>query len=200
MSPSSHVALSPSLSLCSPSKRTSTSVSLFYQINVFSPSFSKHRSFLSFSHSSLSVFSLSVFSPLAKRSVLLNMTSGSLEAFGGEVSRADLETSDLVFCVSDLQFSNQKLQQEVRKLKQSVETMEDHNQKLAEENEELKSQARLGQQLAQKEKMLKDEVEEMKMSLSCTEEGRARASAQCKHMVYIYTHTISTVMLFNHRH
>ncbi|XP_031687721.1 lymphoid-restricted membrane protein isoform X10 [Oncorhynchus kisutch] len=117
-----------------------------------------------------------------KRSVLLNMTSGSLEAFGGEVSRADLETSDLVFCVSDLQFSNQKLQQEVRKLKQSMETMEDHNQKLAEENEELKSQARLGQQLAQKEKMLKDEVEEMKMSLSCTEEGRARASAQCKHM------------------
>ncbi|XP_038851260.1 inositol 1,4,5-triphosphate receptor associated 2-like [Salvelinus namaycush] len=118
----------------------------------------------------------------AKRSVLLNMTSGSLEAFGGEVSRADLETSDLVFCVSDLQFSNQKLQQEVRKLKQSMETMEDHNQKLAEENEELKSHARLGQQLAQKEKMLKDEVEEMKMSLSCTEEGRARASAQSKHM------------------
>ncbi|XP_064877770.1 inositol 1,4,5-triphosphate receptor associated 2-like isoform X3 [Oncorhynchus nerka] len=118
----------------------------------------------------------------AKRSVLLNMTSGSLEAFGGEVSRADLETSDLVFCVSDLQFSNQKLQQEVRKLKQSVETMEEHNQKLAEENEELKSQARLGQQLAQKEKMLKDEVEEMKISLNYTEEGRARASAQCKHM------------------
>ncbi|XP_055761354.1 inositol 1,4,5-triphosphate receptor associated 2-like isoform X2 [Salvelinus fontinalis] len=118
----------------------------------------------------------------AKRSVLLNMTSGSLEAFGGEVSRAELETSDLVFCVTDLQFSNQKLQEEVRKLKQNVETMEDHNQKLAEENEELKSQARLGQQLAQKEKMLKDEVEEMKMSLSCTEEGRARASARTKHM------------------
>ncbi|XP_041710028.1 inositol 1,4,5-triphosphate receptor associated 2 [Coregonus clupeaformis] len=118
----------------------------------------------------------------AKRSVLLNMTSGSLEAFGGEVSRADLETSDLVFCVADLQFNNQKLQEEVRKLKQSVETMEDQNQKLAEENEELKSQARLGQQLVQKEKMLKEEVEEMKMSLSCTEEGRARASAQSKHM------------------
>ena len=48
-----------------------------------------------------------------------------------------------------------------------------------------------GQQLAQKEKMLKDEVEEMKMSLSCTEEGRARASAQTKHMVYTLTHTTS---------
>lgn len=27
---------------------------------------------------------------LAKRSLLLNMTSGSLEAFGGEISRAEL--------------------------------------------------------------------------------------------------------------
>lgn len=39
------------------------------------------------------------------------------------------------------------------------------------------------QQLAQKEKMLKDEVEEMKATLSCTEEGRARASAHSKHVV-----------------
>ncbi|XP_010885162.1 lymphoid-restricted membrane protein isoform X2 [Esox lucius] len=118
----------------------------------------------------------------AKRSVLLNMTSGSLEAFGGEVSRADLETSDLVYCVADLQFSNQKLQEEVRKLKQTVETLDENNQKLAEENTELKSQARISQQLAQKEKMLKEEVDEMKMTLSCTEEGRARASAQNKQM------------------
>uniref|UniRef100_A0A3P9ADY1 Lymphoid-restricted membrane protein n=1 Tax=Esox lucius TaxID=8010 RepID=A0A3P9ADY1_ESOLU len=119
----------------------------------------------------------------AKRSVLLNMTSGSLEAFGGEVSRADLETSDLVYCVADLQFSNQKLQEEVRKLKQTVETLDENNQKLAEENTELKSQARISQQLAQKEKMLKEEVDEMKMTLSCTEEGRARASAQNKQMI-----------------
>lgn len=39
------------------------------------------------------------------------------------------------------------------------------------------------QQLAQKEKMLKEEVEEMKATLSCTEEGRARASAHSKHVV-----------------
>ena len=38
-------------------------------------------------------------------------------------------------------------------------------------------------QLAQKEKMLKEEVEEMKATLSCTEEGRARASAHSKHVV-----------------
>uniref|UniRef100_A0A673ICF7 Lymphoid-restricted membrane protein-like n=1 Tax=Sinocyclocheilus rhinocerous TaxID=307959 RepID=A0A673ICF7_9TELE len=119
---------------------------------------------------------------LARRSALLNMTSGSLEAFGGEASRADLETSDLVFCVADLQLNNLKLQEEVRKLKQAVENMEDTNQKLIEENEELKAQAKMGQQLLQKEKMLKEEVEEMKLSLTSSEEGRAQASAQRKQM------------------
>lgn len=118
----------------------------------------------------------------AKRSMLLNMTSGSLEAFGGEASRAEFETSELVYCVADLQMSNQKLQEEVRKLKQVVEGMEESNQKLAEENEELHNQARVNQQLAQKEKMLKEEVEEMKATLNCTEEGRARASAHSKHV------------------
>uniref|UniRef100_A0A8C4I9T8 Lymphoid-restricted membrane protein n=1 Tax=Dicentrarchus labrax TaxID=13489 RepID=A0A8C4I9T8_DICLA len=119
---------------------------------------------------------------LAKRSMLLNMTSGSLEAFGGEASRAEFETSELVYCVADLQMSNQKLQEEVKKLKQVVEGMEDSNQKLAEENEDLRNQTRVNQQLAQKEKMLKDEVEEMKATLSCTEEGRARASAHSKYV------------------
>uniref|UniRef100_A0A673K0G4 Lymphoid-restricted membrane protein-like n=1 Tax=Sinocyclocheilus rhinocerous TaxID=307959 RepID=A0A673K0G4_9TELE len=121
----------------------------------------------------------------ARRSALLNMTSGSLEAFGGEASRADLETSDLVFCVADLQLNNQKLQEEVRKLKQAVESMEDTNQKLIEENEEIKAQAKIGQQLLQKEKLLKEEVEEMKLSLTSSEESRAQASAQRKQMCII---------------
>ncbi|XP_072311108.1 inositol 1,4,5-triphosphate receptor associated 2 [Eucyclogobius newberryi] len=118
----------------------------------------------------------------ARRSMLLNMTCGSLEAFGGEVSRAEFETSELVYCVTDLQMNNQKLEDEVKKLKQVVESMEDTNQKLVEENEELKNQAKTNQLLAQKEKMLKDEVEEIKATLSNTEEGRARASAHSKNM------------------
>ncbi|XP_055009206.1 inositol 1,4,5-triphosphate receptor associated 2 isoform X2 [Boleophthalmus pectinirostris] len=118
----------------------------------------------------------------ARRSMLLNMTSGSLEAFGGEVSRVEFETSELMYCVTDLQLNNQKLQDEVKKLKQVVESMEDTNQKLVEESEGLRNQAKTNQQLAQKEKMLKDEVEEMKATLSNTEEGRARASAHSKHM------------------
>uniref|UniRef100_A0A1A8FBE0 Lymphoid-restricted membrane protein n=1 Tax=Nothobranchius korthausae TaxID=1143690 RepID=A0A1A8FBE0_9TELE len=116
------------------------------------------------------------------RSMLLNMTSGSLEAFGGEASRPEFETSELVYCVTDLQMSNQKLREEVKKLKQVLESTEEGNQKLAEENEQLHTQARVNQLLAQKEKMLKEEVEEMKATLTCTEEVRARASAQSKHM------------------
>ncbi|KAL2103070.1 hypothetical protein ACEWY4_002238 [Coilia grayii] len=118
----------------------------------------------------------------ARRSALLNMTSGSLEAIGGETSRNDLETSDLIYCVADLQCTNQKLQEEMRKLKQAMEMMDDANQRLVEENEDLKAQAKAGQQLLQKEKMLKEEVEEMKLTLSSSEEGRARASAQTKQM------------------
>uniref|UniRef100_A0A1A8DXN2 Lymphoid-restricted membrane protein n=1 Tax=Nothobranchius kadleci TaxID=1051664 RepID=A0A1A8DXN2_NOTKA len=92
------------------------------------------------------------------RSMLLNMTSGSLEAFGGEASRPEIETSELVYCVTDLQMSNQKLREEVKKLKQVVESMEEGNQKLAEENEQLRTRARVNQLLAQKEKMLKEEI------------------------------------------
>lgn len=40
-----------------------------------------------------------------------------------------------------------------------------------------------GQQLLQKERMLKEEVEEMKLTLSSWEENGARASAQRKQMV-----------------
>uniref|UniRef100_A0A3Q2XCT4 Lymphoid-restricted membrane protein n=1 Tax=Hippocampus comes TaxID=109280 RepID=A0A3Q2XCT4_HIPCM len=115
-----------------------------------------------------------------RRSMLLNMTSGSLEGFGGDASRAE-ETSELVYCLADVQMNNQKLQEEVRKLKQAVEGMEESNQKLADENEELRNQTR-HQQLIHKEKMLHNEVEEMKATLSCTEEGRARASARSKHV------------------
>ncbi|MBN3317509.1 LRMP protein, partial [Atractosteus spatula] len=118
----------------------------------------------------------------ARKSFAMNMTVGSLEAFGGEVSRGDLETSDLVYCVADLQFNNQKLQDEVRKLKLAVDTMEETNNKLMEENEDLKTQAKSGQQSAMKEKLLKEELEEMKVTLNNMEENRARSAAQNKQM------------------
>lgn len=41
-------------------------------------------------HADIGSFDVIRVCVLAKRSVLLNMTSGSLEAFGGDVSRAEL--------------------------------------------------------------------------------------------------------------
>ncbi|XP_041109849.1 inositol 1,4,5-triphosphate receptor associated 2 [Polyodon spathula] len=117
-----------------------------------------------------------------RRSALLNVTVGSLEAFGGEVSRGDLETSDLVYCVADLQFNNQKLHNEMRKLKLAVEVMEEANNKLLEEKEVFRAQAKSGQQSAIKVKVLQEELEEMKVNLNSAEENRVRIVAQNKQM------------------
>ncbi|MGH0147562.1 UNVERIFIED_CONTAM: hypothetical protein FKN15_076843 [Acipenser sinensis] len=117
-----------------------------------------------------------------RRSALLNVTVGSLEAFGGEVSRGDLETSDLVYCVADLQFNNQKLHNEMRKLKLAVEVMEEANNKLLEEKEDFRAQAKSGQQSDVKVKVLQEELEEMKVNLNSVEENRVRMVAQNKQM------------------
>uniref|UniRef100_A0A8C4RXL8 Lymphoid-restricted membrane protein-like n=1 Tax=Erpetoichthys calabaricus TaxID=27687 RepID=A0A8C4RXL8_ERPCA len=118
----------------------------------------------------------------AARSVPLNVTIGSLEAFGGEVSRGDLETSDLVYCVADLQFNNQKLLDEMRKMKHAVETTEEANHKLVEEIEKLRAYARSGQQAVTKMKELKEELEELKVNLSQAEENRVKSAARSKQL------------------
>ncbi|XP_039617504.1 inositol 1,4,5-triphosphate receptor associated 2 isoform X3 [Polypterus senegalus] len=118
----------------------------------------------------------------AARSVPLNVTIGSLEAFGGEVSRGDLETSDLVYCVADLQFNNQKLLDEMRKMKHAVETTEEANHKLVEEIEKLRAHARSGQQAVTKMKELKEELEELKVNLSQAEENRVKSAARSKQL------------------
>ncbi|XP_058842137.1 inositol 1,4,5-triphosphate receptor associated 2 isoform X1 [Acipenser ruthenus] len=122
-----------------------------------------------------------------RRSALLNVTVGSLEAFGGEVSRGDFlhgnrETSDLVYCVADLQFNNQKLLDQMRKLKLAVEVMEETNNKLLEEKEDFRAQAKSGQQSDMKVKVLQEELEEMKVNLNSVEENRVRMVAQNKQM------------------
>ncbi|KAM8973922.1 inositol 1,4,5-triphosphate receptor associated 2 [Pelodytes ibericus] len=112
----------------------------------------------------------------------LNITSGSLEAFGGDISRGDLETSDLITCVADLQYNNQKLQDQQHKLKTTIEALEETNHRLLEENEELHSQWRSAQQSVTKARILKDELEEMKISLSSSEEKKAQMVSQNKQL------------------
>ncbi|CAM2097632.1 unnamed protein product [Caretta caretta] len=112
----------------------------------------------------------------------INITSGSLEALGGDVSKGDLETSDLIICVADLQFKNQKLQEENSKLKMAVEALEETNNRLMEDNEDLNNQAKSVQQSVMRAKSLKEELEEMKMSLNISEEKRHNIVTQHKQL------------------
>ncbi|XP_043394539.1 inositol 1,4,5-triphosphate receptor associated 2 isoform X6 [Chelonia mydas] len=112
----------------------------------------------------------------------INITSGSLEALGGDVSKGDLETSDLITCVADLQFKNQKLQEENSKLKMAVEALEETNNRLMEDNEDLNNQVKSAQQSVMRAKSLKEELEEMKISLNISEEKRRNIVTQHKQL------------------
>ncbi|XP_026534058.1 lymphoid-restricted membrane protein [Notechis scutatus] len=112
----------------------------------------------------------------------LNITSGSLEALGGDISRGDLETSDLITCVADLQFNNQKLQEENDQLKLALDTMDETNNRLMEDSGELRNQIKSFQQSASQVKTLKEELEEVKNILGTSEEKKQLMAIQNKQL------------------
>ncbi|NXC15687.1 LRMP protein, partial [Corythaeola cristata] len=111
-------------------------------------------------------------SEVKKTHARMNVTSGSLEAFGGDVSKGDMETSDLITCVADLQYNNQKLQEENSELKLTLEAVDETNNKLLADNEDLRQQIKSIQHSVLKAKMLEEELEEAKNNLSLSEEKR----------------------------
>ncbi|NXM13700.1 LRMP protein, partial [Ploceus nigricollis] len=104
--------------------------------------------------------------------VQMNVTSGSLEAFGGDVSKGDMETSDLITCVADLQYNNQKLQEENNKLKLTLEALDETNSKLLADNEHLCQQLKSIQHSVLRAKSLEEELEETRNNLNVSEEKR----------------------------
>ncbi|NXG60449.1 LRMP protein, partial [Hemiprocne comata] len=112
----------------------------------------------------------------------MNVTSGSLEAFGGDVSRGDMETSDLIICVADLQYNNQKLQEENNKLKLTLEAVDETNNKLLADNEVLHQQIKSIQHSVLKAKSLEEELEEAKNNLNLSEEKRQQILCQNKQL------------------
>ncbi|NXU79684.1 LRMP protein, partial [Oreotrochilus melanogaster] len=112
----------------------------------------------------------------------MNVTSGSLEAFGGDVSRGDMETSDLIICVADLQYNNQKLQEENNKLKLTLEAVDETNNKLVADNEVLRQQIKSIQHSVLKAKSLEEELEETKTNLNLSEEKRQEILCQNKQL------------------
>ncbi|XP_061215978.1 inositol 1,4,5-triphosphate receptor associated 2 isoform X4 [Neopsephotus bourkii] len=117
-----------------------------------------------------------------KTTVRMNVTSGSLEAFGGDVSRGDMETSDLIICVADLQYNNQKLQEENSKLKLTLEAVDETNNKLLADNEDLRQQIKSIQHSVLKAKSLEEELEEAKSNLNLLEEKRQQILCQNKQL------------------
>ncbi|KAJ6666234.1 hypothetical protein lerEdw1_000506 [Lerista edwardsae] len=119
----------------------------------------------------------------AKRTpVRMNVTYGSMEAIGGDVSRGDLETSDLITCVADLQFNNQKLHEENSQLKLALDALEEANNRLLENIEELRNQIKSFQQSMNGMRNLKEELEEAKSSLHSSEEIKMKILAQKKQL------------------
>ncbi|XP_062348474.1 inositol 1,4,5-triphosphate receptor associated 2 [Cinclus cinclus] len=117
-----------------------------------------------------------------KTRVRMNVTSGSLEAFGGDVSKGDMETSDLITCVADLQYNNQKLQEENNKLKLTLEAVDETNSKLLADNEHLRQQLKSVQHSVLKAKSLEEELEEARNSMNVSEEKREQILWQNKQL------------------
>ncbi|NXG20923.1 LRMP protein, partial [Grallaria varia] len=121
--------------------------------------------------------------PEAKKTpVWMNVTSGSLEAFGGDVSKGDMEVSDLIICVADLQYNNQKLQEENTKLKLTLEAADETSNKLLVDNEHLRQQVKSIQHSVLKARTLEEELEEARNSLNLSEEKREQVVWQNKQL------------------
>ncbi|XP_028913166.1 inositol 1,4,5-triphosphate receptor associated 2 isoform X3 [Ornithorhynchus anatinus] len=115
-----------------------------------------------------------------------NATVRSFEALGGDPSKCDLETSDLITCVADLQFNKQKLQEENGKFKLALEAMEEANHKLGEDCEQLRNQMKSffssAQQSLTRTKLLKEELEELKTDMNVAEQQKTKIVAQNKQL------------------
>ncbi|XP_069347577.1 inositol 1,4,5-triphosphate receptor associated 2 [Eulemur rufifrons] len=109
-------------------------------------------------------------------------TSESFEALGGDTSRGVLEVSDLVTYVADLHFNKQKLEEENNKLKLALETLEETNSQLSEDCAELRLQIKSAHQAIMRTNLLKEELEELKLSVNASEEQKAVTVAQNKQL------------------
>ncbi|NXK98003.1 LRMP protein, partial [Formicarius rufipectus] len=109
----------------------------------------------------------------AKRThIWMNVTSGSLEASSGDMSKGDMEICDLITRVADLQYNNQKLQEENNKLKLALEAADETSTKLLADNEHLHQQVKSIQHSVLKARSLEEELEEARNSLNLSEEKR----------------------------
>ncbi|KAL0612052.1 Inositol 1,4,5-triphosphate receptor associated 2 [Plecturocebus cupreus] len=109
-------------------------------------------------------------------------TSGSFEAFGGDTSKGVLEVSDLIAYVADLHFSKKKLEEENSKFKLALETLEETNSQLSQDCTELRLQVKSAHRAIMRTNLLKEELEELKLSMNASEEQKSMIVAQSKQL------------------
>ncbi|KAK1341310.1 LOW QUALITY PROTEIN: hypothetical protein QTO34_017714 [Cnephaeus nilssonii] len=108
--------------------------------------------------------------------------SGNFEALGGDVSRGILEVSGLITYVEELHFNKQKLEEENSQLKLALETLEEANSRLSEDCTELRLQIKSAHQAIMRTNLLQEELEELKTSMSASEEQKTTIVAQNKQL------------------
>ncbi|XP_023370473.1 lymphoid-restricted membrane protein [Otolemur garnettii] len=106
----------------------------------------------------------------------------SFEALGGDLTKGVLDVSDLIACVADLHFNKQKLEEENNKIKLALETLEETNSQLSEDCAELQLQIKSAHQAIMRTNLLKEELEELKLSMNASEEQKAMTIAQNKQL------------------
>ncbi|XP_010613431.2 lymphoid-restricted membrane protein [Fukomys damarensis] len=106
----------------------------------------------------------------------------SLEDLGRDMSQGVLDVSDLITYVADLHFHKQRLEEENHKFKLALETSEEANSQLTEDCAELRLQVKSARQAIMRTNLLKEELEEMKISLTALEEQKSMAEAQNKQL------------------
>ncbi|XP_021114737.1 lymphoid-restricted membrane protein isoform X2 [Heterocephalus glaber] len=113
---------------------------------------------------------------------ITDSATGSLEALGGEMSQGVLDVSDLITYIADLHFHKQKLEEENCKFKLALETSEEANIQLTEDCAELRLQVKSVRQTVMRGNLLKEELEELKITLSVLEKEKSMTEAQNKQL------------------
>nr|XP_023410601.1 lymphoid-restricted membrane protein [Loxodonta africana] len=111
-----------------------------------------------------------------------NSISGSYETFGRDMSKGVLEMSDLISCVAGLHFKKQKLKEENHKFRLVLEALEETNSQLTEDCTGLRSQIKSTHQAIMRTNLLKEELEELKISMNASEEQKTTILAKNKQL------------------
>uniref|UniRef100_A0A9L0TP93 Inositol 1,4,5-triphosphate receptor associated 2 n=2 Tax=Equus caballus TaxID=9796 RepID=A0A9L0TP93_HORSE len=92
------------------------------------------------------------------------------------------EVSDLITYIADLHFNKRKLEEENNKFKLALETLEEANSQLSEDGTELRLRIKSAHQAIMRTNLLKEELEELKISMNASEEQKTMLVARNKQL------------------